>query len=156
VNAEGSGDMYYKGGSMLHTIRHLVNDDEKWRRALRGLQSTFWHQTVTAAQVENYMSQQTGMDLSKVFQQYLTTNKVPTLEYAIDHDRLSYRWVDVVPGFTMPVRVAFGPDASYEWIKPTAQWTKLPRPVAATSDSAVRVDPNFYVLVRPAAATPGK
>jgi len=109
---------------------------------------------VTAAQIENYMSRQAGIDLSKVFQQYLTTNKVPTLEYTIDHDRLSYRWVDVVPGFAMPVRVAFGPDASYEWIKPTTQWTKATRRVG--NDTAVRVDPNFYALLRAPAATPGK
>ena len=39
VNDEGSGDMYYKGGSMLHMLRQLVNDDEKWRGILRGLNS---------------------------------------------------------------------------------------------------------------------
>jgi aminopeptidase N len=31
VNNEGSGDMYPKGANMLHTIRQLVNNDEKWR-----------------------------------------------------------------------------------------------------------------------------
>ena len=34
ANREGSGDMYYKGGNMLHTIRQIVNDDEKWRSIL--------------------------------------------------------------------------------------------------------------------------
>ena len=37
VNASGSGDMYYKGANMLHTIRTLINNDEKWRAILRGL-----------------------------------------------------------------------------------------------------------------------
>jgi hypothetical protein len=32
VNNEGSGDMYPKGANMLHTIRQLVNNDEKWRQ----------------------------------------------------------------------------------------------------------------------------
>ncbi|HUX32648.1 MAG TPA: M1 family metallopeptidase, partial [Gemmatimonadaceae bacterium] len=73
VNAEGSGDMYYKGGNMLHTIRQIVNDDAKWRGILRGLNKTFWHQTVTGAQVEHYISAQAGVDLRTVFQQYLTT-----------------------------------------------------------------------------------
>jgi hypothetical protein len=31
VNDEGSGDMYYKGDNLLHTIRQLVDDDAKWR-----------------------------------------------------------------------------------------------------------------------------
>src|SRR5205823_8460541 len=34
VNEEGSGDMYYKGGNMLHTIRQIVGDDAKWRSIL--------------------------------------------------------------------------------------------------------------------------
>ena len=37
VNDEGSGDMYYKGGNMLHTIRQIIGDDAKWRGILRGL-----------------------------------------------------------------------------------------------------------------------
>ena len=31
--------MYYKGGNMLHMIRQIVDDDEKWRGILRGLNS---------------------------------------------------------------------------------------------------------------------
>ena len=69
--------MYPKGGNMLHTIRQVINDDEKWRRILRGLNQTFRHQIVTGQQVEDYISRQSGIDLSKVFQQYLTTTKMP-------------------------------------------------------------------------------
>ncbi|MDZ4329200.1 MAG: M1 family metallopeptidase, partial [Flavobacterium sp.] len=61
VNNEGSGDMYPKGGNMLHTLRQIVNDDEKWRGILRGLNSTFYHQTVTTKQIEDYLSQQVGI-----------------------------------------------------------------------------------------------
>ncbi len=46
VNYEGSGDMYYKGGNMLHTLRQILNDDEKWRDILRGLNKDFYHQVV--------------------------------------------------------------------------------------------------------------
>ena len=67
VNDEGSGDMYYKGGNMLHTIRQIVNDDARWRDILRGLNKTFWHQTVSGKQVEDYISAQAHVDLSKVF-----------------------------------------------------------------------------------------
>ena len=44
VNNEGSSDMYYKGSNMLHTLRQLIEDDEKWRQILRGLNSEFYHQ----------------------------------------------------------------------------------------------------------------
>ncbi|MEP6474666.1 MAG: M1 family metallopeptidase, partial [Gemmatimonadota bacterium] len=104
VQNDGSGDMYYKGGNMLHTIRQVINDDRKWRRILRGLNLTFWHQTVTGQQVQDYISRESGIDLSKVFTQYLTTVMIPVFEYKVDADVLSYRWGNVVPGFAMPVR----------------------------------------------------
>jgi aminopeptidase N len=142
VNDEGSGDMYYKGGNMLHTIRQLVNNDEKWRGVLRGLNRTFWHQTVTSAQIEHYMSAQTGLDLSKVFQQYLTTTMVPELQYKLNGSSLAYRWAHVVPGFAMPVRVTVG-DSAYALIRPTTSWQTMR--VHLASAAAFGVDPDFYV-----------
>ena len=145
VNDEGSGDMYYKGGNMLHTIRQLVNDDAKWRGVLRGLNRTFWHQTVTSAQIEHYMSAQTGLDLSKVFQQYLTTTMVPELQYKLNGGSLTYRWANVVPGFAMPVRVTVG-DSAYALIRPTTSWQTMR--VHLASATAFGVDPDFYVESR--------
>jgi len=104
-NREGSSDMYYKGGNLLHTIRHIINDDQKWRNILRGLNKDFWHQTVTTTQVENYISQKAGIDLSKVFDQYLRNNKIPLLYYKIDGNKFSFKFDKVVQGFAMPVRV---------------------------------------------------
>jgi hypothetical protein len=43
--------MYPKGGNLLNMIRTIINDDEKWRGILRGLNKTFYHQTVTYEQV---------------------------------------------------------------------------------------------------------
>ena len=45
--------MYQKGATMLHMISQLVNNDEKWRQLLRGLNKEFWHQTVTTEQIED-------------------------------------------------------------------------------------------------------
>src|SRR5205085_699680 len=88
VNYSGSGDMYYKGANMLHTLRQVVNNDEKWRSILRGLNKEFYHQTVTSAQIENYLSQQTGRDLSTFFQQYLRDVRIPQLEYQFRNNKL--------------------------------------------------------------------
>jgi aminopeptidase N len=104
-NREGSGDMYYKGGNMLHTIRSIINDDEKWRGILRGLNKDFWHQTVTTAQVENYISNKAGIDLSKIYDQYLRTVKIPILRYKIEGKTVSFKYENVVSGFAMPIRV---------------------------------------------------
>jgi aminopeptidase N len=147
VNDEGSGDKYYKGGNMLHTIRQLVDDDAKWRAVLRGLNETFWHQTVTSAQVEEYMSRESGVDLSKVFDQYLRTTTIPVLEWRIEGGELSYRWTDVVDGFDMPVRVTLEPGA-FAWIEPTERWQTTDVEVGAADFS---VDESFYLIPRQAA-----
>jgi aminopeptidase N len=145
VNSEGSGDMYFKGANLLHTIRQLVNDDERWRGILRGLNQTFGRQTVTGDQVTEYISRQAGMDLSRVFRQYLTTADVPELEWRIRENRLSYRWANVVPGFDMPVRVTLAP-GRYELIRPTTEWQTAD--LRGVSAAGFRVDPNFYVTAR--------
>ena len=143
VNNEGSGDMYFKGGNMLHTIRQIVNDDAKWRSILRGLQSSFRRQTVTSQQVEDYMSRRAGKDLSKVFAEYLTTTNVPVLEYKIDGRKLSYRWSDVVPGFDMPVRLRLS-SSGWTTVRPTETWKTAT--LRLKDPTAFAVDENFYVI----------
>jgi aminopeptidase N len=151
VNAEGSGDMYSKGGNMLHTIRQLVNDDERFRGILRGLNATFRHQTVTGAQVQRYIAQQSGLDLDRVFAQYLTTRDVPVLEYRVDTGAVAYRWSGVLPGFDMPVRVSVGRQP-FQLLRPTAEWQTTPLPAGAPRE--VRVDDGFYVVARDVNAPP--
>jgi aminopeptidase N len=149
VNAQGSGDMYPKGGNMLHTIRQIVGDDEKWRGILRGLNATFRHQTVMGSDVEAYISEHTGRDLSKVFDQYLRTTQTPVLEYRIEGSTLSYRWADVVPGFDMPVGVTLS-EGEFTVIQPTESWQSAP--VELADPEGFLVDPNYYVIAREAEA----
>ena len=122
VNQEGSGDMYYKGGNMIHIIRQVINDDEKFRQILRGLNKTFYHQTVTTKQVEDYINKESKIDFSKVFDQYLRTTQIPVLEYKIDGYKLSYRYTNCVKGFNLPLKINFKTE---QWIKPTEQWKTL-------------------------------
>ena len=143
VNKEGSGDMYYKGGNMLHTIRHVINDDEKFRTILRGLNSTFYHSVVTTKQIESYMSEQSGKDLSKIFDQYLRTTMIPVLEYKFTGDNMYYRWTNCVEGFNMPVKL----NGIDDWLKATTEW----KTVAATADilkDGLKIDRNFYITVK--------
>ncbi|MGN6509161.1 MAG: M1 family metallopeptidase [Chitinophaga sp.] len=80
VNREGSGDMYYKGSNMLHTIRQLIGNDDTFRKILRGLNKTFYHQTVTSTQVEQYINRISGKNFDKVFDQYLRHSQPPVFE----------------------------------------------------------------------------
>jgi len=145
VNTEGSRDMYYKGGNMLHTIRQVIDNDGTWRATLRGLNATFRHKVVTGKDVQDYISRQSGVDLRKVFAQYLTTTSIPTLEYRLDGPTLTYRWADVVPGFDMPVVVSVSGDSAVR-LSPTEAWQTAALPLAAPED--FRVDENFFVNVR--------
>ncbi|GAB4026455.1 M1 family metallopeptidase [Spirosoma koreense] len=142
VNHSGSGDMYYKGGNMLHTIRQLVHNDDKWRQLLRGMNKTFYHQTVTTQQIEQYMSQQTGLTLKPVFDQYLRDTRIPILEYRIANNNIQYRWANCVAGFAMPVLVCLGESGPYRSLQPTTQWKTVP----AGGTTKLTVDPNYYVL----------
>lgn len=147
VNHSGSGDMYYKGGNMLHTIRQLVGNDQKWRQILRGMNKTFYHQTVEGRQIEQYMSQQSGINLQKVFDQYLRDTRIPTLEYRVQNGKLQYHWTNCVAGFNMPLRVCLNDSGPYQQLRPTTQWQTLP----GTGFTALTSDPNYYVYVRQAA-----
>ena len=140
VNAEGSGDMYYKGGNMVHTIRQVINNDSLFRKILRGLNSTFYHKTVTSKQVEDYISKESKINFSKVFDQYLRTIQIPSLEYKIDGANLKYRYVNIVNGFKMPLKILFKTE---RWIKPAEQWQTLA--LYPEGDSNFSVDPNFYI-----------
>lgn len=140
VNKEGSSDMYYKGANMLHTLRQLVEDDDKWRQILRGLNKTFYHQTVTTKQIENYISEQSEIDLTAFFNQYLRSTNIPKLEYSINNGELKYRWSDVVDDFDMPIQVAL--NDKEQWLFPTRKWK-----MTAITGVELTVDRDFYVQV---------
>ncbi len=105
VNKEGSGDMYPKSGNMLHSIRHAMHDDEKFRDMLHALNKTFYHKTVTTEDIQKLMSSYFGYSLSKIFDQYLHTTQIPVFEYHISPDKkqFSYRYTNCVDGFNLPV-----------------------------------------------------
>ena len=142
VNQEGSGDMYNKGANLLHTIRQVINDDELFRNILRGLNKDFYHKTVDSKDVEEYFSKKAGKDLSKIFDQYLRTTKIPALEYKLSDKVISYRWTNCITGFNMPVKIK---DQKTEtWLSPTTSWqtTKL---AGVSSESVPGFDPLFYI-----------
>lgn len=142
VNHEGSSDMYYKGGNMLHTIRQIVDDDTLWRSILRGLNRDFYHQTVTSAQIEGYISEKSGKNLQKVFDQYLRDIAIPELEYRNRRGKCQYRWTNCVEGFDMPVKVNIG--GQTEWLYPTTQWKSRKGKV-----KKMEADVNFYIGAQP-------
>lgn len=145
VNQEGSGDMYNKGNNLIHTIRQVINNDELFRKILRGLTQTFYHKTVDSKDVETYISKESGRDLSKIFDQYLRTSKIPVLEYKTSGQLLSYRWTNCLEGFNMPVRLANDPGI---WLNATTSWKETS--VTDAAKNGLQIDKNFYITVKKA------
>lgn len=135
VRNEGSGDMYPKGASMLHTIRQIINNDAKFREILRGINKDFYHQTVTTEQIENYISKKSGIDFSSVFNQYLRTTKIPTLEYSQKGEELKFRYTNVVKNLKLPIII----DGIN--INPTEQW----QTVKLKKGTPVQFNENYYI-----------
>jgi aminopeptidase N len=136
--------MYYKGSNMLHTLRHSLDNDDVFRGILGGLNKTFYHQTVTTAQIENYISQQAGFDYSKVFDQYLRTIQVPRFEYYFKGKDVYFRWTNCVAGFNLPLSLRRG--NSQLKIRPATEWqhTKITKNQKALIDTSF-IEKMYYV-----------
>jgi aminopeptidase N len=140
VNISGSGDMYYKGGNMLHTIRQIVNDDEKWRGILRELNKDFYHQVVKGSQIEEYLTSKVGINLKPVFDQFLRDIRIPVFEYYAKDNTLTFRWNNCVQGFNMPLRIYVSGERKD--IVPTSRFNTID---IETKNPVIIVDPNYYV-----------
>ncbi len=110
LNKEGSSDMYPKGANIMHTLRQLINDDVKFREILRGLQKDFYHKTVNTQDVENYISTKSGIDFSKIFDQFLRNTDIPNLNYYTTVENgvsiLNMKFTNCIKGFKMNFPIA--------------------------------------------------
>ncbi|MBL7760846.1 MAG: M1 family metallopeptidase [Sediminibacterium sp.] len=127
VQATGSGDMYYKASSMIHSIRMAMNNDEIFRAMLRAMNRKYWHGMVSTSDLEQFMPFYTGFSVKGIFDQYLRGVQVPVLEYYLSYqnDKLVYRWVNTVEGFDLPLRIPAGADTIRIRPRPN-QWQELP------------------------------
>ena len=137
VNKRGS-DLYTKGANLLHTLRQIAKDDEIWRMILRGLNSEFYHQTVDTKQIEEYITSKIEFDLTTFFDQYLRDIRIPNLEYSISNGLLTYKWIDVIDNFTMPLEIeVLGKNI---WIYPTTNKKSL-----KINSDKIKIDRDYYV-----------
>lgn len=144
VNHEGSGDMYYKGSNILHTLRQVLNDDRKWRTILRSLNSEFYHKTVTTDEIEKVIALEMKRDLKPFFDQYLRTTKIPVFEYKVKGKKVSYRFINTVDNFSLPIKVYINDKPV--WLEPSTEWQSKKM---KGNLKTLRVDPNFYIEINP-------
>lgn len=140
VNTEGSDDMYDKGANMIHTIRQIINNDTVFHNILLGINSTFAKKTVTTKEVEDFISEKSGINFNTVFNQYLRTKEVPKLDFKIKNKQLTYQWVNCIAGFDMPVKVKIDNETIWLHPKTTALTYKSREKI-----KSFEIDPNFYI-----------
>jgi len=119
-------DMYFKGALMLNTLRNVVNDDVRWFKLLHDLYQRFKYQNITTDDIVAFFNQQTGRNLTPVFNQYLRHTALPTLELTFNAESgtVAYRWQADERGFAMPIRV--GSKSAWQIVEPTTEWKEMP------------------------------
>lgn len=148
VNAKGSGDMYPKGGNMLHTIRHSIDDDKLFRSILTGLNQTFKNKTVDGSEIQRYISEKSEFDFSKVFEQYLTTTQIPKLKLYVDgmNSKMFFKWENCIKDFDLPL-VLKGSDERVR-INPSEEWKSIiVEPKEQYLFTPQRIEKMYYVDV---------
>jgi aminopeptidase N len=126
VNGEPPQDMYFKGALFINTLRSVVNDDRRWWKLLHNFYQHFKYQNIMTEDVVVYFNQQTGMNLTPIFDQYLRHTAIPTLELKFDENNgtVSYRWKVDESTFQMPIRV--GKKGDWQVIQATTDWKTMP------------------------------
>jgi aminopeptidase N len=129
ANAEPPADQYFKGALFLNTLRSIVNDDPRWWKLIHDYYQHFKYQNIMTEDIIRYFNQQTGMDLTPVFDQYLRHTAIPTLDLKFDDaaGTVSFRWQADEKAFAMPVRV--GLKDHWETIHPTTEWQTMKTPL---------------------------
>lgn len=142
VNQEGSTDMYYKGGNMLHTIRAVMDEDSLFKAMLREMNRVYRHRVVTGAEVEQFISTFSGHNFSLLFDQYLRSTQVPLLQWTVNRGRLWVRYTHCVEGFTLPTRILV--NGEHRMVSISDQWSS-PASGLRANRATLEVDRNWYV-----------
>jgi aminopeptidase N len=130
IHRTPSQDMYFKGALFLHTLRSVVDDDERWWKLLRELFQQFKYQNIMTEDLVQFFNTRLGRNLTPIFDQYLRRAALPTLELAFNDKEgtLAYRWDAAEPSFAMPIKV--GKRGQWQTIVPTTDWAIMRSPVA--------------------------
>ena len=127
-------DQYFKGALFINTLRSIVNNDPKWFALLHDFFQHFKYHSIMTKDVVAYFNQQTGMNLTPVFNQYLRHTAIPMLELKFNETEgvVAYHWKVDEPDFTMPIRVGSSADPEDRWqiIHPTTEWQTMKTPLS--------------------------
>ncbi|MDR6967423.1 aminopeptidase N [Flavobacterium arsenatis] len=142
VNDKGPTDKYYKGSLLLNTLRHVINDDEKWWGIILKFSENYRHQIIDTETVIAFFNTESQMNFAPVFNQYLHHSNIPVLQIRKKDKGFEYRWKTDVANFEMPVDVLFKQEQKR--LFPTNNWKKLDLKLQKSSEIEVLTD-EFYI-----------
>ncbi len=103
-----ASDHYFKGSWVLHTLRHVIDNDELWFSMVRGLYEKYAFSNVSNEEIFDWFEEKSGLELSAFFEQYLKRPSIPKLALR-NIDKLNgsvifeAKWDNVIEGFSLPV-----------------------------------------------------
>ncbi len=144
VNNEGSGDMYPKGALLLNTLRHVINNDELWWKIILKYSETYRHKIIDTPTVIAFFNQESNMNLTPIFNQYLSYKKIPALELKLNKKKLEFQWKTDVTDFNMPIDIKV--NGKEIRIEPTNKWKKSKFKIKSLDEVEV-LNNEFFVYV---------
>ncbi|MEO0787884.1 MAG: M1 family metallopeptidase [Bacteroidota bacterium] len=140
-------DHYYKGSWVLHTLRHAINDDDKWWRVLRGFYEEYKHSIVSTPEVIDYFAEAIGEDwVRSFFEQYLMHPDIPTLKLARGPSPgpsgaiWKCWWETEVEDFAMPVELMVNGESIR--VKPSTEWVDI----TVDPDATIELAPDRFLI----------
>jgi aminopeptidase N len=144
VNHEGSGDMYPKGALLLNTLRHVINNDELWWKMILKYSETYRHKIIDTPTVIAFFNQESKMNLTPIFNQYLNYKKTPALELKLNKKKLEFQWKTDVTDFNMPIDIKV--NGKEMRIEPSNKWKKSKFKIKSLDEVEV-LNNEFFVYV---------
>jgi aminopeptidase N len=96
------GDSYNKGAWVLHTMRHVIDDDVLWWNIIKSFAVEHAKSNVNTGDFKNWVESKTDQNYQYFVDQYFYDYRTPTLEYYQKDDQLYFKWTNVIPTFRMP------------------------------------------------------
>jgi aminopeptidase N len=106
---------YKKGGAIIHTLRHLINDDDLFYSALRSFLDQYGNSVAVGLDLKAHLEANTGLDLTPFFEQWYFGEGYPTLSArwnSLGNDVLveinhTTSMPSSVPFFSIPLELRF-------------------------------------------------
>jgi aminopeptidase N len=145
IHRTPSQDMYFKAALFLHTLRSVVDDDQRWWKLIHDFYQRYKYQNILTEEVVRFFNAELKQDLTPMFDQYLRRTELPTLELAFDEKAgtLAYRWRADERRFAMPIKT--GKPGAWEILHPTTDWQLMKAP--APKDQFEVATDLYYVNV---------